>query len=136
MPWGGAYGTPGPDTGYALKLVKERMIPLADGEDRHNAEDAIAALVGARASHFRRAPTPGDVDVAMLVLGYRDEGVPKKLLEELAAARLPRIANIGHDVARERALVSSVSVATLASPLFDLTARMAGGEALVDWRLP
>lgn len=133
MPWGGAYGTTGPDTGYARKLIKERMIPLADGEDRHNAEDAIAALVGARASHLGRAPTSSDVDVAMLILGYVHEGLPAKLIAGLATDRLPRIANLGHDAARERALVASVQVATFAASPGELRSRMEKGERLVDW---
>jgi len=135
MPWGGAYGTTGPDAGYALKLVKERMIPLADGEDRHNAEEAIAALVGARASHFGRAPTGGDVDIAMLVLGYLPDGIPGDLIDGLAADRVPRIANLGHDAVRERALVASVPTDTLATAFDELQARMLDGQRLVGWAI-
>ncbi len=133
MPWGGVYGTTGPDTGYALKLIRERMIPLADGEDRHNAEEAIGALVGARASYFGRAPTPGDVDVAMVILGYDSTGVPAKILQQLAEMRIPRIANRGHDLAKERALVAAVPIEHLTASVEELRTRLAAGQRLVEW---
>ena len=46
VPWGGAFGTTGPDTGYALSLVGQRDLVLAHGEHRANAEAAIAAVAG------------------------------------------------------------------------------------------
>lgn len=65
MKWGGAFGTPGPDTGYALKIVRE-----ADLAERSDAlEKVLAALMGARASILGRAPIPEDLEVALIVSG-------------------------------------------------------------------
>ena len=131
VPWGGAFGTTGPDTGYALRLIADRDIPLAPGEHRENAEAALTALAGARASHFSRAPTPTDIDVAMTILGYMPDGMPEELIDSLAADRVGWLAGLGHDWAKARELVAGVPIESLAAPLEDLRARMAEGERLI-----
>jgi hypothetical protein len=131
MPWGGAFGTIGPDTGYVMRLVRRRRIEPAPGEHLHNAEIGVAAIAAARASYFGRAPTPGDVDVAMTILGYLPEGMPGELIDRLATDRVVWMANLGHDDAKARRLVASVPVENLAAPLDDLRARMARGESLI-----
>ncbi|MEA2011456.1 MAG: hypothetical protein U9N78_12185, partial [Actinomycetota bacterium] len=70
MPWGGAFGMPGPDAGYALKLVAGRELILADHEHRADATAAVAAVAAARSSLVGRGPTKGDVDAAIVILGY------------------------------------------------------------------
>ncbi|MBA2338424.1 MAG: hypothetical protein H0V96_11840 [Acidimicrobiia bacterium] len=131
VPWGGVFGTIGPDTGYGLRLVRQRAIGLAGGEHLHNVEVGIAAVAAARASHFGRAPTPGDIDVAMTILGYLPEGMPPVLIEGLAADRVGWMANLGHDDARTRQLVAAVPIENLAAPLDDLRNRMGRGERLI-----
>jgi hypothetical protein len=131
VPWGGAFGTTGPDTGFVYRLIKERDFELADGEDHHNAEAGVAALAAARASHFGRAPTGRDVGVAMTILGYVSTGVPDSLVAGLRADRQEWIANLSHDPARARALVAAVPIENLAAPIEDLRARMAAGERLI-----
>ncbi|HSL27322.1 MAG TPA: hypothetical protein VLA54_13675 [Acidimicrobiia bacterium] len=74
MRWGGAFGTPGPDTGFALRIIRESDLP-----DRSEGLEAVlAALMGARASLFGRAPTAEDLAVALVVAGY-GEGLPPEL---------------------------------------------------------
>jgi hypothetical protein len=131
VPWGGAFGTTGPDTGYALRLVRGRNLVLAPSENRHNAEVGIVALAGARASYFGRAPIARDVDVAIMILGLTAEGIPSAMLESLARDRVKWLAGLGHDPAKARALVASVPIENLAAPLEDLRARMAAGERLI-----
>ena len=131
VPWGGAFGTIGPDTGYAMKLVRERTIPLGPGEHTLNAEIGIAAVAAARASYFGRAPTPGDVSVAMTILGYVPDGMPPDLLAQLATDRVRWMVNLGHDDAKVRQLVAGVPLENLAAPLEDLCARMERGERLI-----
>ena len=63
MPWGGAFGTPGPDAGYALKLVAGRELVLADHEHRADANAAVAAVGAARSSLIGRGPIKEDIDV-------------------------------------------------------------------------
>ena len=76
MPWGGAFGTPGPDTGWALKLVRAAELP----ERSDGLEVVLAALMAARASHFGRAPVPEDLEVAMILAGF-GEGLPANFVE-------------------------------------------------------
>ncbi|CAN5371255.1 MAG: hypothetical protein ACR2JP_09220 [Acidimicrobiia bacterium] len=132
VPWGGAFGTIGPDTGYVMTLVRRLDIATGPGEHRNNAEVGIAALAAARASHFGRAPMGGDIDVAMTILGYLAEGMPEDLIDRLAADRIGWTANLGHDVGRTRQLVAAVPIEDLAAPLDDLRARMARGERLIQ----
>ena len=131
VPWGGAFGTTGPDTGFVYRLIKEHTLEMAEGEDHHNAEAGIAALAGARASHFGRAPTGRDVDVAMTILGFASLGAPDSLIEGLRKDRQDWLANLGHDASRARALVAAVPIENLAAPIEDLRARMAAGERLI-----
>jgi hypothetical protein len=76
MPWGGAFGTPGPDTGWALKLVRAADLP----ERTDGLELVLAALMAARASHFGRAPMPEDLEVAKTLAGF-GEGLPADFVE-------------------------------------------------------
>ena len=76
MRWGGAFGTPGPDTGWALKLVRAADLP----ERSDGLESVLAALMAARASHFGRAPVPEDLEVAMILAGF-GEGLPADFVE-------------------------------------------------------
>ncbi len=130
-PWGGAFGTTTPDAGYALRLVTERHPELAPGEDLHNVEAALMALATARASHYGRAPIMRDVDVAMTILGYVADGIPVSLIDELKRDRAQWLANLGHDAAKARALVTAVPIENLVAPLDDLRARMVSGERLI-----
>ncbi len=127
VPWGGMFGTPGPDTGYVLRLIHHAEFALLPGEDRHDAEVALAAVAAARASHFGRAPTRDDVEVARLVLGYADD-LPEAVRADFAADRPAWIANLSHRPAQERRLVSSVPIDLLTSPVDDVRRRVAAGE--------
>ena len=68
-PEGPAYGNPGPDTGFALRIIE--YAGVADGDDR--LRQVLAALMGARAAHFGRAPTHGDLQVALHLVGLDGE---------------------------------------------------------------
>ena len=76
MPWGGAFGTPGPDAGYALKLVRSADLP----DRTAGLESVLAAIMAARASLFGRAPVPEDLEVAKILVGF-GEGLPADFLE-------------------------------------------------------
>lgn len=64
-PRGPGFGSPGPDTGFALRILAKAGVP----EDSPRLRRVLAALMGARAAHFGRAPTPEDLQVALLVAG-------------------------------------------------------------------
>ena len=131
VPWGGPFGTTGPDTGFALKLVADRDLDLGDAEHRHNVDAGVVAVVGARASHFGRAPTTKDVDWALALFGFETDGVPAEVVETVRTERVYWFANLGHDAPKSRALVASVSVETMQSSADEVRARMAAGERLV-----
>lgn len=67
VPWGGAFGTPGPDTGYALQL-------LAGGAHRPEEYLALATIMAARASRLGRAPVAADADAARIILDLAGPG--------------------------------------------------------------
>ena len=101
QPEGSAFGVPGPDAGYALKLVRELEFELAPGEHRHDVEIAVAAIAKARAARRGRAPIAQDIAVGSLVLG----AVPGAPAPQHRAAW---VANVGHNAARLRQLVADV----------------------------
>ena len=82
VPRGGAFGTPGPDTGFACRLIRAADLPDRSEE----LEQVLAALMAARASHFGRAPTVEDLEVAKLVCGIGD-GLPAHLEQADVVAR-------------------------------------------------
>lgn len=107
VPRGGSFGTPGPDAGWALKLVRRADLPDRSEE----LEQVLAALAGARAAHFGRAPVPVDVEVAKLLAGI-GEGLP----EELAARRGRWIEATAHERSKGRGAVAEVDLELLVSP--------------------
>lgn len=94
VPHGGAFGNPGPNTGYALRLLRGRSLPGGDGL-RHDVEAAVAAVMAARSSALGRAPVAADIDAAITLL-------------ELDDTSAPPLGGIAHDHARLRALVGSI----------------------------
>ena len=131
VPWGGAYGTTGPDTGYVLRLIADRHLRTVPGESHHNAEAAVAAIAAARASLFGRAPIAQDVDVAALVLGFDRREIPDTVVDAIEADRPAWLANLGHDAGKARELVASVTTETLALHPDEIRRRMAAGERLL-----
>lgn len=122
--WGGMFGTPGPDTGFALRILRTRPLLEDLGHERPEVEAAIAALMGARASRFGRAPTIEDAEVAEMVLGL---GFPD---EALAAHRKAWVAGLGHDPAKLQRLVGTVDLEVLMAAPGDLRSRVESGERL------
>ena len=106
MPWGGLFGTPGPDTGYALRLLRDRALPGGD-EHRADVEAAILAIVSARGSALGRAPVPQDIDLVIDLLGLGDPD------------RLAALDGIAHDHARLRGLVEAAPREVLMAPARD-----------------
>jgi hypothetical protein len=98
VPWGGSFGTPGPDGGYALLLVRRREVTPAPGESRADLEQAIAALMVARGSRLGRAPVDADADVAEALLGVGGD----------PSWRRPLIAGLAHKPWRAPRLVEAV----------------------------
>lgn len=93
LPTGSGFGAPGPDAGYALRLLRGMELP---GGDRLRADvlAAVAAVMTARSGALGRAPVAADARVAIEVLRLGDD--PR------------RLAGVAHDHARLRALVAAI----------------------------
>jgi hypothetical protein len=107
VPWGDGFGTPGPDTGYALRLLEERGVAEAD-------RPALATVVGARASRLGRAPVAADIEAAEVLLALTPR--PGSNAGKASA----------HGVEAARRLVESLDADLLAAPLEVLRRRAAG----------
>ena len=125
VPWGGAFGTPGPDAGYAIKLAAGRDLILADHEHRTDANLAVAAVAAARASIASRGPTMIDVDAAIVILGYDTES-------DFGAVRAAAIAGGAHHPQRIRRLVAGIPMDVVEDSADGLRKRAAAGESLIE----
>jgi hypothetical protein len=64
---GAGFGRPGPDIGFAYKLISHH-VPAEDRSRR--LDDVMVAIMGARASAIGRAPVAKDAAVAAALLGF------------------------------------------------------------------
>jgi hypothetical protein len=98
-------GTPGPDSGFAMRLAKrfEPDLHLNEGESEHDVALGVALVAAKRAALFGRAPCVYDVRFALNLWGFLDD-VPV----ERVAARRAAFSSISHDYVAQRALVDSV----------------------------
>lgn len=104
VPRGEGFGTPGPDTGWALRLIDQADLP-----DRSTGlEKVLAALMGARASSYGRAPTLEDLEVALLLCG-----IGEALPEHLAERRQRWIDATAHEVPAGRTALAEVGIELL-----------------------
>jgi hypothetical protein len=129
-PVGPAFGVPGPDQGYALRLARrfEGGLALAPGE---HAEDAVAGAIGValkRAARFGRSPVIYDLELAFSLFGYLGEAgaVPADLVE----FRRGYFEAASHDYWDQREIADLVPDSTLALSPADVRSRVAAG----DWR--
>jgi hypothetical protein len=125
MPWGGAFGMPGPDAGYALKLATGRDLILSDHEHRADADAAVAAVAAARSSLFGRGPTKGDVDAAIVILGYEAES-------DFGPVRAAAIGGSAHHPLRIRRLIAGIPTDVYDATADELRERVASGESLIE----
>jgi hypothetical protein len=102
---GRAVGTPGPDSGFALRLAKrfEHQLRLGEGESAHDVELGVALVASKRAALFGRAPSVYDVQFALDLWRFLEEIPPER-----QAARRAAFSGLFHDYAVQRALVDSV----------------------------
>lgn len=99
MKWGGAFGTPGPDTGFAFKIIRGADLP----ERSEPLELVLGALMGARASLFGRAPTGEDLEVAKIVAG-----IGYNLPPDLAERRDRWLEATAHEASPGRTAVAEI----------------------------
>jgi hypothetical protein len=109
-PSGLAFGRPGPDQGFGLKLARrfaDRLV-LQVGE---SSEDAVVGCLGVglrRASIFGRAPVVHDFDIAFRIWGFLGDA-PTPLLER----RRLLFESAAHHYEHQRAIADAVPESTL-----------------------
>jgi hypothetical protein len=121
---GRALGTPGPDSGFALRLSRrfEHEVKLGEGESEHDVLLGVALVASKRAALFGRAPSVYDVRFALNLWGFLDDA-PSALRADRRAA----FSSLSHDYVAQRNLVDSVPEDTLRLAPDD--ARFKGGPA-------
>lgn len=121
FPTGEWLGYPGPDQGYALKLVRhiDDQIVLQPGEHRLDAVKGCIVVAMRRAALYGRAPILDDVKLAFTIWGFLDPSPPA----ELVAKRGPLFAEVGavFNYSKRRSIADLVPEATLRLTLAEAT---------------
>ena len=107
---GAGIGTPGPDSGFALRLAHrfEDELELGEGESAHDVLLGVALVASRRAALFGRAPCIHDVRLALNLWGFLDDAPA-----DVRATRRAAFSSISHDYVAQRALVDAVPEETL-----------------------
>lgn len=121
--WGGSFGRPGPDTGWVLRLV--RAVDFDRGQRPGVLERIVATTAAARAGLAGRGPTAEDVEVALILLGLRPEGLPGGVVDRLAMARRAALDHAAHERDKGRSFLRGVSNEQLAAKPAELLASLA-----------
>ena len=111
QPKGRSFGVPGPDQGYALLLAHKLFagrVQLSPGVTTEDALTGAAAVAGARAALFGRAPVGRDVALGLTVFGFL--GDPPA---DLVSWRAPLFRAAAHHYDVQRRIVDAVPEATL-----------------------
>jgi hypothetical protein len=119
VPRGDQFGTPGPDTGYALTLIERTELP----DRSEGLVKVLAALMGARAASFGRAPTVEDLEVAKLLSGIGD-GLPDHLVDR----RARWVEATAHETPPGRSALADVGPDLLRNPPAAVRLRMSRPE--------
>jgi hypothetical protein len=96
-PSGPGFGTPGPDTGWALRIIGRTEL----AEDTPGLRKLLASLMGARAAHYGRAPVYEDLEVALELVGLGHRGS-----EELDSRRERWVTITSHEKSPGRTAVA------------------------------
>ena len=108
---GGAFGRPGPDTGWVLRLLRETEFDRSD----RSIEAVVASVAAARAALNGRGPAPTDVEVALILLGLRPDGLPDDVVNQLSTARAKWLSKAAHERVKGQAFLSQLSPGLLSA---------------------
>jgi hypothetical protein len=119
------FGTPGPDSGYALTLAERfhDQITVVRPETVHDAEAIAAQVAMRRGGLFGRAPVRPDVELGFTLFGWLGDA-PADLVEWRRLA----VAGVAHDYARRVGLVVAIPEWVLRQQPNQIPAQMS------DWR--
>lgn len=129
QPRGKVMGIPGPDQGYALllahQLFEERLV-LAQGVSAEDALVGAAAVGGARAALFGRAPVARDVEMSLMVYGFLGDAP-----DDLVSWRTPLFQAAAHHYEQQRRIVEQVPEPTLRLTPEQVHAQLSSWRALL-----
>lgn len=120
--WGGAFGTTGPDAGYAKRLVASRDFETLEGETVADLRRAVMVLAAARAARLGRAPVLDDVEAAEAALGV---GAHEP------SWRLPWTVGMAHSRSAPQRLIAATDLAALAAPVETIRRRTAEARRVI-----
>jgi hypothetical protein len=120
------FGTPGPDSGYALTLAEHfhDRIAVVRPETVHDAESVAAQVAMRRGGIFGRAPVRADVELGFTLFGWLGDA-PADLVEWRRLA----VAGAAHAYARRVALVEAIPEWVVRQTPEQIRERLPG-----DWR--
>jgi hypothetical protein len=120
------FGTPGPDSGYALTLAGRfhDRITVKAPETVHDAEALAAGFAMRRGGLFGRAPIQPDVELGFTLFGWLGEP-PAELVEWRRLA----VAGAGHNYANRVGLIESIPEWVVRHKIDEIRARLG-----TDWR--
>lgn len=127
QPAGKRFGTPGPDQGFALKLVRswEDKLVLAPGEDREDVIAGAVAVAMRRSGQFGRAPVTFDIEHALALWGFLTTAGT-----DLTSYRRTLFEGCAHEYQRQRDIADHVPEHTLRMPPAEVRLGVGAGR----WR--
>lgn len=129
VPAGAAFGRPGPDMGWALRLLARTSY---DRGSRPKELDALlTALIGARAAAVGRGPVPQDVEVALSILGLRPDDLDADPRAHLAARRDAWLDAVAHEPSPGMQALADIPESLLADSPVRIRARLNAQPDLV-----
>lgn len=129
VPTASMFGRPGPDTGYALKLIRRAEYPRGDRPEA--LEKVLTALVAARAAANGRAPVPMDVNVALSILGLRGDDLDPATLDHLAVRRADWLDAVPHESSKGSTALAAIPAELLMDTPVRVRARLNAQPDLV-----
>ena len=122
VPVGASFGRPGPDAGWALRLLSKTSYDRGSRPDQ--LADLLTALVGARAAAVGRGPAPQDIEAALSIVGLRSHDMNERSLAHLAARRTAWLDAVAHEPSPGMAALEAVPESLLADSPVRIRARL------------
>ncbi|MEX2322775.1 MAG: hypothetical protein WEA29_03260 [Acidimicrobiia bacterium] len=120
--WGGAFGTTGPDAGYAERLVAARKTEALAGETVDDVRRAVMVLAAARAARLGRAPMLDDIEAGEAALGVGAHN---------PAWRLRWTVGMAHSRHAPQRLITATDLTALAAPVETIRRRTAEAKRVI-----
>ena len=129
VPVGSSFGRPGPDTGWAMRLLA--MTSYDRGNRPNELARLLTALVGARAAAGGRGPVPQDVEVALSLVGLRSQDMDGDSLAYLAERRGQWLDAVAHEASAGMAALDAIPESLVAETPVRVRARLNAQPELV-----